>query len=363
MEMQKAGVTNLEKVRERISPTRTFRIQAEWWIAEMTMGRIVNSKKREPIDPNTIHAYQTAVTYLNDLIGELPLATIDNPEARTVVEKMKSERKENGERRFSDKTIFEYFRVLRRVIASELDEQFNPIHQRKWNLVAIGLPRVNPSKQRRPTLTANEMTTLLSKAEDQYQMLYFFCAVTGMRISEAVAIEIGQHIGADCSIVYVRQQREKHVGRAKEHLKTESGCRDVDIHPDAGAILRNFLGSRKNGYLFRSTTGSMLGPGNVARDSLRPILRQMGRAQAGTRFNIFRRFREAVLQRSDVRQILIDYWMGHLNASMGDRYGRQLVEDVEFRQAQVKRAGLGFEVPPALFGLRGLQIVENSEAA
>ena len=81
-------------------------------------------------------------------------------------------------------------------------------------------------------------------------MLYFFCAVTGMRVSEAVAVEIGRHIGADCSIVYVRQQREKHVGRAKEHLKTESGCRDVDIHPDAAAILRNFRGSRKNGYLF-----------------------------------------------------------------------------------------------------------------
>jgi hypothetical protein len=42
---------------------------------------------------------------------------------------------------------------------------------------------------------------------------------------------------------------------------------------------------------------------------------------------------------------------------------RELVEDVEFRQAQVKKAGLGFDIPPGLFGLRGLQIVEKSEAA
>ena len=48
---------------------------------------------------------------------------------------------------------------------------------------------------------------------------------------------------------------------------------------------------------------------------------------------------------------------------MGDRYGRQLVEDIEHRQDQVKKVGLGFEPPPSLFGLRGLQIVENSEAA
>ena len=48
---------------------------------------------------------------------------------------------------------------------------------------------------------------------------------------------------------------------------------------------------------------------------------------------------------------------------MGDRYGRQLVEDIEYRQEQVKKVGLGFEPPPTLSGLRGLQIVEKSEAA
>ena len=71
----------------------------------------------------------------------------------------------------------------------------------------------------------------------------------------------------------------------------------------------------------------MFDPRNIARDSLEPILEEMGRGEAGTLFNVFRRFREVVLQRSDARQILIDYWMGHSNASMGDRYGRQLVED------------------------------------
>jgi integrase len=362
-EMDTAGVLDLDKIRERISTATTFRQQAKWWISEMTSGQIVHAKKREAIEPNTINSYQNAVSCLNGLLGDTPLASIDNPEAKTLIAKMKSERLENGNRRFSDKTIFEYFRVLRRVIASEVDEKFNPIHDRKWNLVAIGVPRVNPNNQRRPTLNTKEMTTLLSKAEGQYQMLYFFCALTGMRVSEAVAVEIDKHMETDCSIVYVRQQREKSVNRVKEHLKTESGCRDVDIHPDVAAILHNFVGSRKNGFLFQTANGSMLDPGNVARDSLRPILAKMGKGQVGTRFNIFRRFREAVLQRSDARQILIDYWMGHSSASMGDRYGRQLVEDIEYRQDQVKKVGLGFELPPTLFGLHGLQIVEKSEAA
>jgi hypothetical protein len=48
---------------------------------------------------------------------------------------------------------------------------------------------------------------------------------------------------------------------------------------------------------------------------------------------------------------------------MADRYGKQLVEDVEYRQQQVKKVGLGFDLPPSLIGLRGLQVLEGSAAA
>ena len=362
-EMNQAGALDLNKVRECLAPAVTFRAQAKWWISEMTAGRIINAKKRELIDPNTIAAYHTAVAYLNQQVGDMLLASIDNPQAKTLIAKMLSERAEDGERRFSDKSVVEYFRVLRKVIASELDEKFNPVHLRQWNLAAICLPRVNPKKQRRPTFTAKEMTTLLSKAEGQFVVLYFFCAVTGMRVSEAIAIEIDKHIELDCSIIYVRQQREKHVNRVKKHLKTESGCRDVDLHPDAAAILRNYIGIRTSGFLFQTPRGSMFDPNNIVRESFGSILKEMGRDEAGTRFNAFRRFREAVLQRSEARQILIDYWMGHVSSSMGDRYGKQLVEDVEYRQQQVTKVGLGFELPPSLLGLRsGLRIAATVAA-
>jgi hypothetical protein len=66
--------------------------------------------------------------------------------------------------------------------------------------------------------------------------------------------------------------------------------------------------------------------GNFSPCQSRP--QQMGRDQTGTLFSVFPRFREAVLQRSEARQILIDHWMGHSNPSMGERYGKQLMEDV-----------------------------------
>jgi integrase len=197
-------------------------------------------------------------------------------------------------------------------------------------------------------------------------MVYFVLVVTGLRPSEVVALEIDKHIESDCSIIRVRQQGEKCAkcaNRVKENLKTEAGTRDVDVHLEATTILRNYIGKRTKGFLFQTANGTMLDPNNVDRDSLRSILKEMDRYEAGTRFNVFRRFRESVLQRSEVRQLIIDYWMGHSSASIGDPYGKQLVEDVEYRQAQVAKVGLGFELPPSLRGLQKVSNVRNKEAA
>ena len=45
-----------------------------------------------------------------------------------------------------------------------------------------------------------------------------------------------------------------------------------------------------------------------------------------------------------MRQILIDYWMGHENPDMNARYGRQLVEDVKYRKECAEKVGLGFDL-------------------
>jgi len=66
----------------------------------------------------------------------------------------------------------------------------------------------------------------------------------------------------------------------------------------------------------------------------------MGRESAG--FHPFRRFRESILQRSEARTLLIDYWMGHANGEMSGRYGKQLLESVVWRQECAAKVGLGF---------------------
>jgi len=84
---------------------------------------------------------------------------------------------------------------------------------------------------------------------------------------------------------------------------------------------------------------------------------------------VFRRFREAVLQASDCRELLIDYWMGHSNGEMSSRYARQLVENRHFRAGWTEKIGLGFEIPqdfisePDSFALRALQNQDKVVAA
>lgn len=360
--MEDAGVLDIEKIRERMPPSTAFREQAERWIVEMKAGRIVHSKKRTPIRPHTISGYETAVAYLNEQIGDLPLASIDNPEAKALIAKMRSAIRD-GELRFKDKTIVSYFQVVQKVIKSAVDDKLKPIHPREWDLTAICLPKVNPKEQHRPTLTRREVSDVVAKAKGRYQVLFALLAGTGMRISEALALEIDKHLSADYSIISIRQQRGKKGSEIESTPKTDAGFREIDLHSSLARMLRDFIGNRKKGFLFETENGTMLSPTNVFRDGLQPVLKEIGRSKV--RYNAFRRFREAVLQRSDVRMILVNYWHGHADTEMSSRYGAQLLEDVEYRKEWVEKVGLGFDLSTSkseLVGLHGLQITENRQS-
>jgi integrase len=340
--MQEAGVLDVEKIRERITPVTTFEAQAAWWIGEIKAGRIVNSKTRKSIRTNTIDYYLTAVAYLNGVVGNNALVSLDNPQARELVAKMKAE-KIGDERRFSDKTIVEFFKVFKRVIASARDEKLRHVYLREWDFVYIGLPQVSKREQHRPTFTAKEVVHIIASCKRAiYRVAVVLLVATGVRISELLALEVGKHFSPDYSVVYIRQQRSRK-GEVVPTPKTEAGYRDVDVHPIIAKMLRVYVGNRKSGFLLETETGKMFWPSTLYRDGLRTIVRGMGRRKV--RFHAFRRFRQAVLEKSEVRQLLIDFWFGHDNPDMSSRYAKQLTEDVEFRQDWAAKVGLGFVLP------------------
>ena len=355
--IRETQVDSPETFEEVTSPTTTFKQQAQWWLDEMRAGRIVSRRKRKPIKPATLAGYEAAVNWLNQIIGETPLVDIKNEVAKQLVIKMRAAN-------LSDKTIVNYIHVLQSVIASVVNDEGEQVHPRTWNSHFIGLPVVNPKKQNRPTRTAKEIEKILAAVAGRYRVLYALLAGSGLRIGEALAIRLGplsdeySKISDDCSTIYIRQA----IWRGKEQdPKTDAAVRDVDVPKELAALLSEFAGDRKEGFLFCSASGKPLSARNIVRDNLHPALLALKQPRAG--FHCFRRFRESVLQMSDARNLLVDYWMGHENREMGTRYAKQLIENIQWRKEWAEKIGLGFKLPTleSSVGLLGLPKQQKSK--
>lgn len=341
------GVNDREKLEFASRPSEiTFRSQAAWWLSEIGSGRLKSrqkNKRGQEIRVTTLDAYTSAVGYLNEKIGDATLATFDNAEMKGLISMMEAETKEKGGPRFTPKSISNYFLIASAVFATAKDRRGKQLFPRQWDLNYIGLPAVEKSDQNTPTLEAVEIETILTAAKERYRVIYALLAGTGIRISEALGLEVGKHLTADCSIVHIRQQRSKKGHGIETYLKSDSALRDVDVVPTLAALVKEYIGTRTSGFLFETSGGLPMSPRNITRDSLHPILKEMGRESAG--FHTFRRFRESILQMSEARTLLIDYWMGHASGEMSGRYGKQLLDNVQWRRECAAKVGLGFALP------------------
>ncbi len=338
------GVNDREKLEFALQPSEiTFRSQAAWWLSEVASGLLKSrqkNKRGQRIRVSTLDAYTTAIAYLNEKIGDHTLATFDNGEMKELISTMEAETRENGDRRFTPKTIVNYYLIAAAVFATAKDRKGKQLFPRQWDLNYIGLPAVDKKTQKTPTLEATEIETILAAAKKLYRVLYCLLAGSGLRISEALGLEIEKHFSANCSIVYVRQQRSKKGHNIESYPKTDAGIRDIDLDPALAALVKKYVGGRTSGFPFETSGGLPMSPRNIARDSLHPILKKMGRELAG--FHTFRRFRESILQMSEARTLLIDFWMGHANRDMSGRYGKQLLDNVQWRRDCAAKVGLGF---------------------
>lgn len=221
------------------------------------------------------------MNWLNEIIGKTPLVDIKNEVAKQLVIKMRAAN-------LSDKTIVNYIRVLQSVIASVINDEGEQVHPRTWNSHFIGLPVVNPKKQNRPTRTAKEIEKILATVAGRYRVLYALLAGSGLRIGEALAIRLGplsdeySTISDDCSTIYIRQA----IWRGKEQdPKTDAAVRDVDVPKELAALLSEFVGDRKEGFLLRSASGKPLSARNIVRDNQAaegrfPLLQALPRIRA-----------------------------------------------------------------------------------
>src|SRR5207245_6607333 len=95
----------------------------------------------------------------------------------------------------------------------------------------------------------------------------------------------------------------------QDRLKTVSGEREVDLHPDMAGMLREFIGDRNSGLLFVSRRGRPLHQSSVLRRKLHPILAKLGQPKCGV--HAFRRFRNTYLRNFTATPPgVLQFWMG-----------------------------------------------------
>src|ERR1019366_3085285 len=124
------------------------------------------------------------------------------------------------------------------VVASAVNENGEQIHTRKWNHEFIDLPVVDKNKQNAPSIAGDIMTGLAVWKKKRERMLFILCGAAGLRIGEALGLEIDKHISPDFLTISI-EQKVRHC-KVEGRLKTMSALRKVDLHPAIAAMLQEF---------------------------------------------------------------------------------------------------------------------------
>ena len=135
----------------------------------------------------------------------------------------------------------------------------------------------------------------------------------------------------------------------------------VDLHPTIAALLKQFVGERRDGFLFRTRNGKPLSSSNVLKRHLHPALKQLGYRNPFTGTHkagnhAFRRFGNTFLRNhTDCPEGLYKFWMAHAEDSMSDLYDK-VKEDVPFRKEWAEKCGFGFELASVVPSVPGREV-------
>ena len=308
----------------------TFREQSEIWLHQM------QNRKRRPIRQSYAVTIQGALDkWILPVLGNLPLANVDNLSVKPLIEKMSAAG-------LSARTVNKYIEHVKQIVESLLNPNGEPIHNRKWNADIMDLPIVEPAEQKRPSIKAKTVSELIKASTGQEQALYVLLAATGMRVSEALAVE-GRHFENEGRTITVEQQIQKDAPLVVKYLKTTAAKREVDLHPDIAEYLQCFAAGN-TGLLFNTANGTPHLYGNLEDRWLTPRLAQMGVDEKGMGWHAFKRFRKTWLRGQRCLEDINNFWMAHKPQTMSELYSH-LHEELDMRLAEAERVGFGFELP------------------
>jgi integrase len=171
--------------------------------------------------------------------------------------------------------------------------------------------------------------------------LYVLLAATGLRVSEALAVE-NKHFTNSGRTIIVEQQVGKDSPKVVKFLKTDAAKRQVDLHPDIAEYLQRYRAG-KTGLLFQTANSTPHLYGNLE-DRWR--LKKMKLEEAGMGFHAFKRFRKTTLRGARCLEDLNNFWMAHKPKTMSELYSH-VHEELDLRLSESERVGYGFVLPGA----------------
>ena len=325
--VQNAGANSEERFNRVVFGEVTFREQAKIYLQTAV------SRKRNPLR-DTVSIEGAMNKWIYPEIGDLPLAFVDNLTVKPLVEKMSAS--------LSARTVNKYVEYIKQVVKSLKAPNGEPIHKRTWDAETMDLPVVEYSEQKRPSLKATTISKLVTESTGQEQTLYVLLAATGMRISEALGLEV-RHIVNDGRTIKVEQQVEKDRPRIVKYLKTNASKREIDLHPDVAEYLRHYAAG-KSGLLFHTAKGTPHLYGKLEDHWLTPRLVKMKLDEQGMGWHAFKRFRKTWLRGARCLEDINNFWMAHKPKTMSELYSH-LHEEPELRLAEAERVGYGFTIP------------------
>jgi integrase len=179
------------------------------------------------------------------VIGELPLSMVDNLTVKPLVKKLVAEGLEPY-------TVNNYISYVKQVVKSKLAPKGEPMYPRTWNAELLDLPVVVYRKQKRPALKLEGINALIAAAKaGPMRILFMLLAATGLRISEALALEVKHFINGGRTIV-VEQQVDKGCPRIVPYVKTDAAYREIDLGSCITILIRTYI-TNKTELIFHTS--------------------------------------------------------------------------------------------------------------
>lgn len=291
-------------------------------------------ERSNPVAPSTLTLYNSALNnHILPLFGDMDLGLINSNQMNVLVKALKNK----GLKPASINTIMTIFKSL---VISETDDNGDSRFKPKWNRRTVDAPEVKKRDQKTPTVTAEVITTAISKATGHNKALYALLAGTGLRVSESFGLKVEEDDKKSSfwmpstATLIIRQQMYR--GKEKDP-KTDSGIREVDLCTQLNAYLIKHT-SITSGLLFQNGVGGPL----VLTGRLYDIAHDDGVPG----FHSFRRWRITHLRINQTPENLSKFWVGHGSgkADITNLYDRSS-DNVIWRKKWAEKVGLGFELP------------------